>query len=275
MSVSTGDFLDKNKERWIERFARFGIVSKGVVYCLIGVLAALPAIGIQGRQMNKSDAFRLIYDQPFGQVMLLLVALGMAGYVTWRLFQAIRDIDHKGKDTKAKFTRVGYAFSGFVYASLAFYAAKLALGGPQGNSGGGSSRQFVVSKVLEFPAGEWLIGISAVLIFVQGIRQIYKGASGKFCKNVKLMGSQYSGIYKKTGVIGYISRGIVLLVIGYFFFRAALNGSEKEIQDTKGAFAFLENTFGSLLMILIAVGLVGYGVFMFVKGRYQKIDLDF
>jgi hypothetical protein len=275
MSIGTGDFLDKKKERWIERFARFGIISKGIVYCLIGILAAVPAVGLRGQRMNKSDAFRLIYDQPLGQFLLLVVAVGLAGYVTWRLFQAIRDIDHKGKDTKAAFTRIGYAFSAFVYATLAYYAIKLAIGGPDGSSGGGGSRRFVVSKVLEFPAGEWLIGISAVLIFFQGIRQIYKGASGKFCKSVQLIGNEYGNVYKKAGILGYISRGVVLLVLGYFFFRAAVNGSGSEIQDTKGAFDFIENTFGSLLMFLVAIGLIGYGVFMFVKGRYQKIDLDF
>lgn len=268
-------FSVKNKERWIERFARFGIISKGVVYCLIGVLASMSAFGLQGRKMSKSDAFKLVYDQPFGQVLLILVALGMAGYVMWRFFQAFGDIDQKGSDTKAKFTRVGYAFSGVVYASLAFYAAKLALSGPQGDSGDGEQRQFIVSKVLALPAGEWLIGIAAVLIFLNGVHQMYKGISGKFCKNVKLIKSDYSDAYKKAGVIGHISRGVVLLVIGYFFFQAAITHNGDEVQGTKEAFAFLENTFGSVLLAVVALGLVGYGVFQFVKGKYQRIDLNF
>jgi uncharacterized membrane protein YidH (DUF202 family) len=267
-------FSAKEKERWIERFARFGIISKGIVYCLIGVLASMSALGLQGRKMSKSDAFKLVYDQPFGQVLLILIALGMAGYVMWRFFQAFGDIDNKGSDTKAKFTRVGYAFSGVVYASLAFYATKLALGGPQGG-GDGNQRQFIVSKVLAFPAGEWFIGIAAALVFLNGIRQIYKGISGNFCKNVQLIKSDYSDAYKKAGVLGYISRGVVLLVIGYFFLRAALTHNGEEIQGTRGAFDFLENTFGSVLLAIVAVGLIGYGVFQFVKGKYQRIDLNF
>lgn len=274
MSLGKIVFPVKGKERWIERFARFGIISKGIVYCLIGILAAMSAIGLQGRKMSKSDTFKLVYDQPFGQVLLILIALGMIGYVMWRFFQAFADIDHKGSDTKAKLVRAGYVFSGIVYASLAFYAIKLALSGPQGD-GDGNQRQFIVSKVLALPAGEWLIGAAAVLIFLNGIRQIYKGASHKFCKNVELVKSDYSEVYKKTGVLGYISRGVVLLVIGYFFFRAAITHDVNNVQGTEGAFDFLENTFGSVLLVIVAIGLVGYGVFQFVKGRYQRIDLNF
>lgn len=267
-------FSFKGKERWIERFARFGIISKGIVYCLIGVLASMSAIGLQGRKMSKSDTFQLVYDQPFGQVLLILIALGMTGYVMWRFFQAFGDIDNKGSDTKAKFTLVGYLFSGGVYASLAFYTVKLALSGPQGD-GDGNQRQFIVSKVLALPAGEWLIGIAATLIFLNGVRQVYKGVSRKFCKNVQLVKSDYSEVYKKTGVLGYVSRGVVLLVIGYFFFRAAVTHNVNEVQGTEGAFDFLEDTFGTVLLAIVAIGLIGYGVFQFVKGKYQRIDLNF
>ena len=215
-----------------------------------------------------------MYDQPFGQILLILVTLGMMGYVVWRFFQAFGDIDNKGNNTNARFTRAGYAFSGVVYASLAFYAARLALGGPQGG-GDGNQRQFIVSKVLSFPAGEWLIGIAAVLVFLNGIRQIYKGISGKFCKNVHLIRSEYSNVYKKAGVLGYVSRGVVLLVIGYFFFRAAITHNGEAIQGTGEAFNFLEDNFGTLLLAIVAIGLIGYGVFQFVKAKYQKIDLNF
>ena len=108
-------FKDEKKEKWIENFARFGIVSKGVVYCLIGILTAMAAFGLQGKKAGKTDAFNLIYEQPFGKILLLIVACGLLGYVTWRFFQAFRDIDHKGNDAKAKVVRIGYAISAVIY----------------------------------------------------------------------------------------------------------------------------------------------------------------
>jgi Flp pilus assembly pilin Flp len=276
MSLGSKVASKRNQEDWLEKFARFGIISKGIVYCLVGVLTAMAAFGLKGKTANKGDAFELIYNQPYGRLLLFLVAAGMIGYVTWRFFQAFKDIDHKGTDTRAKFVRLGYAFSGVVYLTLAVYAIRLASTGPGGNdSGGNDSQKFIVAKILDLPAGEWMIGIAAALVLGNGIRQIYKAVSGKLTKNVELINSEHADVYRKTGLAGYISRGVVLLIIAYFFLRAAIHHNENEVQGTKGAFDFLENSLGSLLMGLVALGLVAYGIFMFVKGRYQKIDLNF
>jgi hypothetical protein len=273
-SFHSSNSLHSEKEKWTERFARFGIISKGVVYCLIGVLTTMAALGLRGGdKASKNDAFKTIYDQPFGKILLIIVAIGLFGYVTWRFFQSVYDIDSKGNDTKAKFVRIGYGVSALLYLVIAIYAMKLALAGPGGNEDG--SQQFVVAKILNYPAGEWIIGIAGLLTIGNGIRQIYKAISGNFMKNIQLIHSRHSDFYKKSGVAGYISRGIVLLIIGYFFLRAALHHNANEAIGTKEAFSFLENTFGTVLMGIVALGLVGYGVFMFVKGRYQKIDLNF
>ena len=94
-------------------------------------------------------------------------------------------------------------------------------------------------------------------------------------KNVQMTSSQHVDLFRKAGIAGYVARGVVLLIIGYFFLRAALHHNANEAIGTKEAFSFLQHTFGSVLMGVVAAGLIGYGVFMFVKGRYQKIDLNF
>jgi hypothetical protein len=271
MGPVTSSRNDSIKEKWTERFARFGIFSKGFVYLMIGILTVMAAAGLGGEKASKSEALKVIYEQPFGKILLIIIAFGLFGYVTWRFFQSVFDIDYKGNDANGKFIRLGYAFSALVYFSVAIYALKLSLGAPSG----GNSQEFIVSKVLDYPAGAWAIGIAALLILGSGIRQIYKGVSGKFMKNIQLIHTKHADIFRKTGIVGYVSRGVVLMIIGYFFLRAALHHNADEAIDSKGAFSFLENTFGTFLMGMVATGLVGYGVFMFIKGRYQKIDLNF
>jgi uncharacterized membrane protein YidH (DUF202 family) len=273
MHFDTPNISTQKTERWVEHFARFGIVSKGVVYCLIGFLTVLAALGLKAKSADKKEAFNVIYDQPLGKILLLIVAIGLVGYVMWRFFQSVRDIDNKGHNAKGTFIRIGYGVSAILYFSLAIYAFKLALQGPGGSDD--NSQQFVVAKILSYPAGEWIIGVAGALTLLNGIRQIVKGARAKFMKTVKLIQSPRASLYKKTGIIGYISRGIVLCIIGYFFLRAALHKNGMEAGDTEGAFDFLENNFGTVLMGTIALGLFLYGIFMFVKARYQKIDLNF
>lgn len=132
----------------------------------------------------------------------------------------------------------------------------------------------MTAKAFEHPAGRWAVGIIAVVVFISGFYQVYKGATKKFMKRISLIGSGYTEFFKKAGMIGYISRGVVLAIIGYFIFRAAINLDPQSIQSTDGVFGFLRNRFGVLLMFVVAVGLIGYGVFMFVKARHEKFSFE-
>lgn len=268
----TSLFSDPAKEAWFEKFARFGLISKGIVYCLMGLLSVLASFGLSRKKGDKTEAFKLIYDQPFGQIILIAIALGLFGYVMLRMFQAIKDIDNKGKDMKGIFVRIGYALSAFLYIGIGGYAIKLVFQGKGADDS--DSRQFIVSKVFEYPGGRYLVGIVSLIVVGMGIHQIIKGGTGKFMKRINLVRSNMKEVFKKAGIIGYISRGIVLLIIGYLIFHAAWLFNSKEAQGTGAAFEFIENKFGSLLMGIVALGLIGYGIFTFVKAKYQKIDLD-
>lgn len=262
--------IDAKKERWLQKFARFGFVSKGVVYCLMGILTVLAALGLSREKGDKTEAFKVIYDQPFGKFLLLAIALGLCGYVVLRVFQAFFDIDGKGKDAKGIATRIGYASSALLYFSLVIYAIKLA-GGDQGS---GDKRAFFVSKVMAWPLGEWIIGIAALIIIGAGINQMYKGISRRFMKKVKLYRSEHAQAFERAGIVGYVSRGLVFSIVGYFLLRAALNSNPKEANGTGAAFDFLQNNFGNLLMGIVALGLVAYGIFMFVRAKHESINFS-
>jgi hypothetical protein len=258
------------KKVWFENFARYGLVSKGIVYCMMGVLTLLAAVGLGGKKASKTEAFEVIYRQPFGKILLVCIIIGLLGFVTLRVFQCFKDIDNKGKNLKGIITRIGFGLSALIYAGLGIFATKLFLYGSQPN---GDSKQFIVSKVLEYPAGQWIVTIAALIVIGSGINQIYKAVAGKFMNNVYFLHSKTSNLFKKVGVLGYSSRGVVLIILGYFLLRAALASNPKAVKDTTDAFHFLENNFGTFLMGLAALGLIGYGVFMFVKAKYQRIQM--
>lgn len=257
------------KDKMFENFLRFGLISKGVIYCLLGVLAVLAAAGLRSEDASKAEAFKLIYEQPFGKVILIMLAIGMLGYITLRFFQCFKDSDNKGDSMKGLITRAGYGFSALMYLGLGIYVVKLVLDGPGGD---GNSQQFIVGKVLQWPGGQWIIGIIAAIVIGSGINQIYKGVSGNFMKKISLIRSEFDKVFKKTGVAGYIARGVVLGIIGYLLLHAALTHNPREAKGSDQAFHFIENTFGSFLMGVVALGLVAYGIFMFVKAKYQNVN---
>ncbi|HEU5148009.1 MAG TPA: DUF1206 domain-containing protein [Chryseosolibacter sp.] len=273
MSSLTSAFGAQSREAWFEKFARFGLVSKGVVYFLMGGLSVLAAFGLSSEKGDKSEAFKLIYEQPYGRVILIAIAIGLLGYVMLRLMQAFKNTENKGKDLKGTLDRIGYGMSALMYLGIGIYAMKLVLQGASSDQG--DSRQFIVSKIFEYPGGEYIVGIASLIVIGMGIYQIARGVTGKFMKRVNLYNSNMKDAFKTAGVIGYISRGIVLGIIGYFLFHAAWLSNPNEAKGTGAAFDFLQNTFGSLMMALVAIGLAAYGVFCFVKAKYQRIDFDF
>ena len=260
-----------HKEKWFERFLRFGLISKGVVYCLFGLIAVMAAAGLSADKASKTETLKMIYDQPFGKIILAILLIGLLGYVTLRSFQCFKDSDSKGDSMKGLTTRVGYGFSALLYLGLGIYVLKMLLNGSGGN---GDSRQFIVSKTLELPGGQWLVGIAAIIIIGSGINQIYKGASKKFMKKIRLIRSNLENVFTNAGVAGYISRGVVLAIIGYLLLHASITSNPEEAKGSEQAFAFIENRFGSFLMGAIASGLVAYGIFMFVKARYQRLNIN-
>ena len=122
---------------WIETLARVGYASRGVLYIIIGALAIALAMGEGGSTTGSRGALQAIADQPLGTVALIVIALGLAGYAAWRISQAFANPERLGSDAKGVLRRVGYAVRAIIYGSLAFAAARIALGDSSG--GGGSS----------------------------------------------------------------------------------------------------------------------------------------
>lgn len=269
--------VPSTQPQWVKRFAKLGLMANGVVYCLIGILAFMAAFEIGGsseRNLNKQGVFRFILAQPFGQILLALVAIGLVCYSLWRLTQAFLDNEHKGTDAKGIGRRVGYAFSGLAYGFLAYGSFRMVLGS-QGNQGGDSSHQTLVREILQKPFGQWLVGLIGLSIIGIGLYQIYRALSGKYLKNVQTSSikTDLKEMIIRAGKIGFIARGIVWGLIGYLFIKAAMEANASEAGGSSHAFVFLEKaSYGSFLLGAVALGLFCYGIFMFVRARYEVIN---
>ncbi|MGB3755988.1 MAG: DUF1206 domain-containing protein, partial [Rivularia sp. (in: cyanobacteria)] len=131
---------------WVERLARFGYASKGAVYFIVGLLAVQAAFGKGGQTTDTEGALKSLVQQPFGQILLGLVAIGLMGYVIWRFVEAINDPEHKGKDLKGIAIRLAYVANGLAYAGLAWTAVQIAMG--SASSGDGDAKQDWTARLL-------------------------------------------------------------------------------------------------------------------------------
>lgn len=261
---------------WVRRFGRFGYMAKGIVYGMIGVLAALAAFGPRGETTGTSGALQSIAEMPFGEVALWFIGIGLIGYIFWNFIKSIKDPENEGTDAKGLIKRTGYFISGIIYSSLAFGAIKLA--SHTGNASDENSEKTISAKLMEQPFGVWLIGLVGAIIIGYGVYELYNGIKEKFMSKFKTyeMNEKERKTARLSGKLGLISRGIVLSMVGFFFIRTAYTHNPEESKGLGGALTELANQpFGQFLLAIVAVGLILYGIYQMIRGRYQHMNFGY
>jgi hypothetical protein len=256
---------------WVERLARLGFAAKGIVYALVGLLAAQTAFGIGGKTTDTQGALQTISNQPFGRVLLSFVAIGLLGYALWRLVEAAADPDHKGNDVKGILQRCSYAVNGLICASLALTAVQIVLGA--GGSSSNASRDWT-ARLLAQPFGQWLVGTIGALVIGLGVYQFYQAYKASFRKKLKLdeMSDAEQTWTIRIGRLGLAARGVVFGVIGFFLIQAARQSNPDHAKGLAGALESLaQQPYGAWILGIVAIGLIAYGVYYIVQARYRKI----
>ncbi|MFK0026627.1 DUF1206 domain-containing protein [Streptomyces sp. NPDC090798] len=253
--------------------ARAGFVARGVIYVLIGVLALRIAFSGGGKQADRGGAIAEIAQKPFGTVLLWLLGAALAGMAVWRLSEAAfgqagPDGEKPGKRAMAAGR---FVFYGFVSYSVLSYAA-----GDKGSGGGSSDKnsQDVTAKALDWPGGQWIVGIAGVAVAAAGVWIAVRGVMRKFEKHLKMseMSQKTRKVVDFFGVFGGMARGIVFATAGGFAIAAAVQhkpGKAKGMDDTLRTFA--DTPAGPWLLALIAVGLTAFGVFSWANARWRKV----
>ena len=262
----------------METLARFGYAAKGFVYGAIAILALLTAFSFQGGETTgTTGALHAIAKQSFGQVLLLLIAIGLVGYVIWRLVQAFADPDNKGSDAKGLMARFGYVMSGLAYAGVAANSALLAFGSAGGSSGGGNSKQDWTATVMQQPFGRWLVGLAGALTIGIGFYRIYRAYKTKFRKKLDLtsLDRDKEKLLVNISRFGIAARGVVFIMIGFFVLQAAHNFNPQKVKGLDGVLAtIVQQPWGKALLALMAFGLLAYAVYLCLQARFRKIDIN-
>jgi hypothetical protein len=253
-----------------EKFARFGIASKGFVYVIMGALVAFAALNMGGKLTGTSGVLSYLADKPLGQIILAVLSVGLVGYVFWLIYQAIYDPKRLGNDWKGLSTRIGYVFGGIIYAALAFASLKMALGGSSNSD---------VQKISDFmnsEHGSIYTIIIALILLGKAIFEIYSAYSKQYRDDI--YASELEENTKETllkfGRFGFTSRGLVFGILGFITLRQGVSNRFNSMNTKTDAFDFIQDKFGSIVLWVIAIGLIGYGVFMFVKARYEHLKID-
>jgi hypothetical protein len=251
-----------------ELLARAGFVARGLIYGVIGILAIKLAVGAGGQTTNQQGALKTIAQQPFGKVLLILVAIGLGGYACWRILRAL--LGHGPEASDSGFERLAGFASGIVYASLCAVAVEILLGS---NSGSGNVHA-KTAGVLGWPAGTWLVGIAGAVLIGVGLYQAYRGIKQEFLKDSKTeeMSPTVRKWIEAIGTFGHLARGVVFGLVGVFLIKAAIDYNPNSAVGLDGALAKLAHaSYGPFLLGVVAAGLIAFALFSLSDARYRRI----
>jgi len=252
-----------------EGLARAGLVARGVVYAIVGVLAVKLAVGTGGGETeNQQGALKEIASQPFGKALLVFMAVGLGGYALWRLLRAaLGHCPEQSDDTK---DRVAGLASGAVYVFLCFTAIKIVAGA----STGSGSPKGPTGGVLDWTGGPILVGVAGLVLVVVAADQAHKGLARTFLEKSKTaqMSPQVRRAFTALGVFGHLARAVVFALTGYGLVKAAVSYDADEAVGLDGALAQLSSaSYGPWLLGLVAVGLIGFAAYSVADARYRKV----
>ena len=254
----------------IDRVTRLGFGAKGVVTILIGGLALRYALGKGGSITGPRGAIQSVLDEPLGVVILAVLALGLVGYALWMFVAALLDPEGKGTGLPGLAERIAFFGTGVGYALLAYATANLLLGS---GGGGGTGLEDLAAFVLTPRVGRWLVGLAGAIVMASGVLQLRLGITGGFRESLRRgLGKVERAVTLVSGSVGYVTLGVLSLLVGYSLIRVAVEYDPSEAGGWDEAL-WLLSRLGEGLWLLgaVAIGLILYGVYFVLLVRYREL----
>lgn len=260
----------KDVAPWVESLARVGYLAKALLYITIGLVAAQAALGPGNRTTDTQGALRLVHGVTFGRVILLVMAGGLVGYAVWRVVEAVVDPDGRGLGPKGVALRAGSAGRGLLHGALGLTALRLAYG-DRAATGRDQAREWT-AVAFGLPGGEQLVWLAALSVAGYGGYQLYRAYAPKLGRQLDLsqLGEPARNWVVGVSRFGIAARGVVFGLIGFFLARAASRQDAGQVGGVRESLGMVAS-FGRWPFVVVALGLVAYGVYELVNARYRRI----
>jgi Domain of Unknown Function (DUF1206) len=256
----------------LEFLERLGYAVRGALYAAMGVLALRIVLSVAGGQTTDlTGSLVFLVGNPFGKLLLVVAAIGLAAYSLWGFTRAIYDPLHRGSDSAGYMARLGFVTSALSYAAIVFFALQLLAGSGATTADG---TQKTVASVLTHPAGGGLTILIGLVVIGIALGQFLESYRATFKNDLKdaEMSAKTKDAVVKLGRFGMFSRGVIFLVIGWFVIQAGIHNDPAQAQGFSGAFVFLlAQPFGRIVLGIVALGFVALGLHSFACARWIRL----
>lgn len=259
--------VDVRTHKATQYLGRFGMICYGVVHLLVAWVAMQVVFG-DSEQADQKGAVGTLAESPLGPVLLWALGIGLLAYAVWQVLMIFKGYTWVEAGRKRFLRKFGAGSRAFVSAAIGIYTIQLATGSGGGGSSNQTSQEWT-AKLMALPFGPWLVGIVALCILGVAFAAIRRGVKKKFLED--LNEPQLPKAATPLGVAGHSAKGVAYGIIGILIGVAAIDAQPGEAVGLDGALKTLQQqTFGPVLLFLVALGFAAYGVYSFAAARAHK-----
>ncbi|MGB3590516.1 MAG: DUF1206 domain-containing protein [Nonlabens sp.] len=250
------------------QFSRYGIAAKGVIFFLMGVMAAITASNISYELRGTREIFEWISTLSLGWFLLLLITIGLAGYIFSRFVLAFNAEDYDGSTSKPFYRRFSYVINGLGYTLLLYTCVVILLDSRDGSGGIIAGQMYswwgkilvltITIGLLVSAVNEWIMSFSPMMLTMTNQNKM----TDRNYKALMLLGR-----------VGRFSRGLVFAAFAYIFGRPLVYRFQLIPENEGDAFAFMQSQFGAIIMGTVAGGLALYGLFLLLSSKNRNIPM--
>jgi Domain of Unknown Function (DUF1206) len=257
--------------------ARGGFLARGLMYVIIGWIALEIAFGHSSQQADRSGAVQELGRNPAGEVALWLLAIGFFGMALWRLTEVLFGSATVGEPQRGKrkavFHRLTAVGKVVLYGALGYSVLEYALG-TGGSQSSDTESVDLTANLLQHAGGQVLVAAIGAVLVITGAVLGYQAWREKFLEAMDLSGLRPRArrAVAWLGRAGGIARGVVIVTAGVFLFIAAVDVQPGQAKGVDSALRALADTpAGPWLLVIVALGLIMFGVFSGCEARWRKV----
>lgn len=257
-----GQKIERN--RGYRVLVRVGLVCYGLMHVIIGGLAVKLALGDTHARPSNQGAMRALAHSAWGAGLLWIAGVGFGALVVWQVLLAAfgySEYGHRKQNRK----RLASAAKVFLYGGLGVSAIRFAVGA----GGGAGSEHSASAGLLRHPAGIVLLLAIGVAVGCVGGTEIYRAVRRQFNEDLD---RPLHGIGAVLAMLGLTSKGIALLAVALVLCWAGLSKDAARAGGLdKGLAAIKAQPFGVPLLLIVAAGIICYGLYCFFWARHPRV----
>jgi hypothetical protein len=257
------DVAEVQHSRAYHVLVSIGLASYGLLHLVVAWIAVQVAFGKKGDASNQG-ALAQLTKQPLGAVLLWVMAVGLFTLTIWQVLEAAVGREHGDRGHRIR-RRISSAGRAVVYLGLGVLTVQVASGS---GSHSGKGEQTLSARLMSVPFGRVLVAAVGAAVIAVGAALVVKGVKKKFTEDLASNPGQAA---RPLGTVGYCAKGVALGIIGALFGWAAITYDPKKAGGMDAALTTVgSQPFGTVLLIVMALGLACFGAYCFLWARRPR-----